>query len=148
MSNGSPSNLHKSLRRQLDQGLRFFYSINSYKSRGNSFDDSLTTCNNGGNGSFDSNSSPLTVARSVSTSAPATEGLFGMRNNRAHTYCSPKSSCGLSQGSGQGPIGNGLNAQKFIAMMQTGSPTTPQRPLLASIFRSNNKSNNCPERFV
>lgn len=157
-NNSPPSNLHKSIRRQMAQSLRFFYSINSYKSRGNSFDDSLTTFNGGKNGSIDSqNSSPLLVARSASTAGtvPTTEGLFGVRNGRLHTYCSPRSSNGLSNNGSIKEFSQSasLNATKILTniLQQPQSPIVaqvPRRSFFAGIFKSMDKNDGSLERFV
>uniref|UniRef100_A0A915CXL0 G-protein coupled receptors family 1 profile domain-containing protein n=1 Tax=Ditylenchus dipsaci TaxID=166011 RepID=A0A915CXL0_9BILA len=121
MSQNSPgSNLHRSLRRQMTQSLRFFYPMNS--SAPNSYDESVGSINVHGcanpkknskgnescacspNGSLripavDENgqlSPPATCNRdtlkkhSCVSNGSAQEGLFGMRNGRAHTYCSPR----------------------------------------------------------
>lgn len=140
----------------MTQSLRFFYSINSYKSRGNSFDDSLTTYNK--NGSIDSqNSSPLIAARSVSTGVPATEGLFGVRNGRLHTYCSPRSSNGLSNNGSVKDFSPSTtapsNASKIITTIlqqQPQSPTVSRAPrsFFAGIFKSTDKADSSLERFV
>lgn len=137
------------------QSLRFFYSINSYKSRGNSFD-SLTTYNK--TGSMDSqNSSPLMAARSSSKdgTAQTSEGLFGVRNGRLHTYCSPRSSNGLSNGSVKDytPSSANSNATKILTLMQTSSSpvvshSTPRSSLFSSIFRNGDKTDSSLERFV
>ncbi|KAK0395650.1 hypothetical protein QR680_001374 [Steinernema hermaphroditum] len=54
----SPSNLHQSLRRQVTQSIRFFHSINSYRSAGCSIDESVTLPGSGtGNGGMQNGSS-------------------------------------------------------------------------------------------
>lgn len=110
MSQHSPSsNLHRSLRRQMTLSLRFFYSINSYRSNANSIDESCSTvqnapfAHNASEKGVDSPNDSLTPSitglnnnhkiSAVSNNVNYTgngEGLFGMRNGRAHTYCSPK----------------------------------------------------------
>ncbi|TMS35369.1 hypothetical protein L596_002784 [Steinernema carpocapsae] len=53
----SPSNLHQSLRRQVTQSIRFFHSINSYRSAGCSIDESITLPGSGiANGGVQNNS--------------------------------------------------------------------------------------------
>ncbi|KAI6198409.1 Apelin receptor B [Aphelenchoides fujianensis] len=128
MSQSSPpSNLHRSLRKHVGQSLRFFYSINSYRSHGGSFDSATQTGTR--QGSIESGTSGAPVARSVSNACGVTssEGLFGMRNGRAHTFCSPRSS-------------NGMPGMKNV---------TSTRPVLAALFGPKNTTLKCPpERFV
>ncbi|KAI6178834.1 Apelin receptor B [Aphelenchoides besseyi] len=120
----SPNNLHRSLRKHVTQSLRFFYSINSYRSTAGSFDDSMTGQQNQ---SIESGS-PAPVARSISNvGGVSSEGLFGFRNNRAHTYCSPRPSNG-------------------IPVLRNN---VPSRPILAAIFCASNRNvKHAPERFV
>uniref|UniRef100_A0A7E4W8H9 G_PROTEIN_RECEP_F1_2 domain-containing protein n=1 Tax=Panagrellus redivivus TaxID=6233 RepID=A0A7E4W8H9_PANRE len=101
-----PSALHQSLRRQISQSLRFFYSINSYRSACNSFDESVTSCQVNG-------SRPDLKRLSSSVGGGSTGALNNedrnqgttityvpaMRSGRAHTFsASPRTSL-LSQDS-------------------------------------------------
>ncbi|CAD5216125.1 unnamed protein product [Bursaphelenchus xylophilus] len=147
MSQSSPpSNIHRSLRRHMAQSLRFFYSINSYRSNNNSFDDSLTTCHI--NGSIDS--SPMAVARSVSNAGAhqgAEVGLFGMRNGRAHTYCSPRSSNGLSTANSlTGSNHTPANLHKYV-IASRNSPCSSPKPILSVIMGNSNEKLD-QERFL
>jgi hypothetical protein len=132
------------------QSLRFFYSINSFKSRGNSFDESLTTCKNG---SIDSQNSSPVMVRSVNTAnGVATEGLFGMRNGRLHTYCSPRSSNGLSNGSIKDypAVSQASKILNVLQQPQTQivSRTKVPRGFLNGLFRSTDRADSSLERFV
>ncbi|CAD5211698.1 unnamed protein product [Bursaphelenchus okinawaensis] len=147
MSQSSPpSNIHRSLRRHMAQSLRFFYSINSYRSNNNSFDDSLTTCH--ANGSLDS--SPMAVARSISNAGAhqgAEVGLFGMRNGRAHTYCSPRSSNGLSVASCNGSIHSPANLHKYV-IASRNSPCSSPKPILNALLGNSNEKLNSQARYL
>lgn len=164
MSNTSFS-FHKSLRRHMTQSFRFFYSINSYKSRENSMVDSLTTCRNG---SLDSQNSPTLIARSVNNeNTPSVEGLFGMRwafllncciqpltfrDGRLHTYCSPRSSNGLSNGSINDCTpptpAPSTNASRILTILQASPASSRQKsyPFLSGFLRFG--ANNSLQRFV
>ncbi|KAH7727036.1 Protein NPR-31, partial [Aphelenchoides avenae] len=147
LSQQSPSsNLHRSLRRQMAQSLRFFYSINSYRSAANSFDESVSTLkslpNNG-------NESPTTKVScySYGNGTVREQGIFGMRNGRAHTYCSPRpvitiphqqktstASSILSNGSTlNGILTNGSNSRKTTP---NRLETPPQSPATVSKYVS------------
>lgn len=120
----------------MSQSLRFFYSINSYRS---SFDESCSilpgknSVNQNGNtnspkhningqktsiimnknvttmnllsGDSTNGSSPILIKNSGTlTRGPSEQGLFGMRNGRAHTYCTPRKSSSINESISSGVI--------------------------------------------
>ena len=98
-----PSNLHRSLRRQISQSLRFFYSINSYRSACNSFDESVTSCQtkagdvqNRLSGSVGGGS----TGALTNEDKYQTQGFIpALRSGRAHTFSSSPRTSLLSQDS-------------------------------------------------
>lgn len=110
------------------QSLRFFYSINSYRSAANSFDESVSTLKSlPPNG----NESPTTKTSGFSygNGIVREQGIFGMRNGRAHTYCSPRPVITIPHktSTASSIISNGSTLNGILTNGSCSRKTTPNR---------------------
>uniref|UniRef100_A0A914Z2C4 G-protein coupled receptors family 1 profile domain-containing protein n=1 Tax=Panagrolaimus superbus TaxID=310955 RepID=A0A914Z2C4_9BILA len=110
-----PSNLHQSLRRQISQSIRFFYSINSYRSTCNSFDESFNSYqHNRAENKYSNSIGGSTGALNNEEKYATNSFIPSIRTGRAHTFSSPRTSL-MSQDS-QGSLRLPNNGARFVAI--------------------------------